>query len=105
MRITKIPSREIYSGQAFSLLCTATSSSGDSVEMSWYNGSDLMEETALAHISTPPATQSGSMFSFYSILEVSVALFQTSWYTCGAGTGEGNTNYDNIQIIVEDTGE
>lgn len=103
--VTKVPSRQIYSGQSFSLVCTAvvSPSSSDSVQMNWYNGTAEVVDGHITHIIDPVQTQSES--TYYSVLEVSLALPQTSWYTCGATTGEETPVYDNIHITVQNTGK
>ena len=101
MVITKIPTRQVYSGESFSLLCSATLSTDEKVVVNWYDGTDLVEETSLTHIST---SQTDTVHTFHSVLDVSVAFFGTSWYSCAVRTEGGSPVYDNIQIVVKDTG-
>ena len=99
MVITKIPNRQVYSGESFSLLCMGASSADDKVVVNWYNGTDLMEGSSLIHIST-----SQTDMTFNSILDIGLAFFGSFWYTCAARTEGGSPVYDNIQIVVKDTG-
>ena len=103
--VTKFPPRQIYSGQVFSLVCTvmvSPSSSSDLIQIHWYNGTTELVDSHMTHI-TGPVMQSES--TYYSVLEVRLALTQTSWYTCGATAGEESPHYDNIHITVENTGK
>lgn len=97
--IVKFPARDIYSGQAFSLLCTVLASSRP-LQVRWFNGSTMLADSDLVQISSPMNSQPNIATS---LLDVSVAVAHTAWYYCEATVG-GQRHFDSIRVTVKDTG-